>query len=119
VPPPAGTVPDGAGVPGTPLLVAPAGAGDLRLTWNVSCSASAVDYEVYEGSIGDFTSHVPRLCSTGGATSATLTPSAGNTYHLIVPTDGVHGGSYGRRSDGFERPTSASACAPQDPGPCP
>jgi hypothetical protein len=119
LPPPAGTVPDGAVVPGVPLRVAPAGAGDLRLTWDASCSSGAVDYEVYEGSIGDFTSHAPRLCSTAGATTATLTPAAGNTYYLVVPANGVREGSYGRRSDGFERPPGALACAPQDPGVCP
>jgi hypothetical protein len=119
LPPPAGTVPDGAGVPGAPLRVGPAGQGDLRLTWDAACSAASVDYEIYEGSIGDFTSHAPRLCSTGGATTATLTPSAGNTYYLVVPANGVREGSYGRRSDGVERLPSASACAPQDPGACP
>ena len=119
LPPPSGTVPDGGAQPGAPLLVQPAGAGDLTLSWEASCSPAAIDYAVYEGTIGAFTSHQPRLCSTGGATTATLTPAAGNTYYLVVPSNGEREGGYGVRSDGTPRPASAAACAPQDPGACP
>ena len=35
----------------------------------------------YEGVLGDFTSHVPALCSTGGATTATFAPAAGDRYY--------------------------------------
>ena len=72
----AGAVPDGALVPGLPLTIAKAGGTLLDLDWNSSCVGSDVDYEVYEGLLGDFTTHMPRLCSTSGATGATLAPSA-------------------------------------------
>jgi len=117
-------VPDGAQAPGPPLMVSMAGApsapGDLALSWGSSCRSGDTDYAVYEGVLGDFTSHVPRLCSTGGATAATLTPASGNRYYLVVPLspDGVEG-SYGTTSAGQERPASAAACRPQAVGACP
>ena len=111
----AGGVPDGGEVPGTPLMVGKSGTpGDLELSWGGSCRASDTDYAVYEGLLGDFTSHAPRLCSTGGATSVTLTPASGSGYYLVVPLspDGAEG-SYGTASNGTQRPPSASACQPQ------
>ena len=54
------------------------------------------------------------LAATFGATTKTFHPSAANAYYLVVPHNGVHEGSYGRRSDGSERPVAVSACvAPQ------
>jgi hypothetical protein len=107
----AGAVPDGAFVPGTQLRVDPSGS-NIQLTWGAACGA-AEDYEVYEGQLGVPGSLTQRLCSTSGATSAVISPSAGNRYYLVVPLHAGHEGSYGKKSDGVERAAAASACAPQ------
>jgi hypothetical protein len=113
-PPAAGEVPDGA-AGSVPLTVAPATGGRLTLSWGASCAAGDTDYAVYEGTIGaPFSSHVPITCSTGGATSWTFTPSAGDQYYYVVPHNAVSEGSYGRSSDGLPRPPSAAACLPQE-----
>lgn len=107
-----GSVPDGG--PGEiPLKVSSLPSGDLTLTWGASCSGADEDYEVYEGTLGDFTSHSPRLCTTSGATSITLTPGGDNTYYLVVPRNGVLEGSYGKSSGGAERPPGRTVCHPQ------
>jgi hypothetical protein len=76
------------------------------------------DYEVYEGEIGDFSGHLPLECSTGGATSSTITPSGGNRFYLVVPRGATREGSYGQRSDHTERPPSATACLEQSIATC-
>lgn len=95
------------------LTVSPAGSGDLLLGWDPSCRAGDTDYAVYEGSLGSFSTHVDRTCSTGGATTWTLAPSAGNTYYLVVPTNGTREGSYGLDSSGAERGQGTAACVTQ------
>jgi hypothetical protein len=91
----------------------------LVLNWFGSCSVADNNYEVYEGAIGgNFTSHVPVNCATGGTTS-TFAPAAGNRYYLVVPTNGATEGSYGKNKAGVERPASTAACAPQTVGTCP
>src|SRR6185369_9514459 len=57
----AGSVPGG-------LTVERAGA-DLVLRWDASCAPADDDYAIYEGTLGRFAAHVPRECTTGGATS--------------------------------------------------
>ncbi|MDH3285170.1 MAG: hypothetical protein OEQ13_10550, partial [Acidobacteriota bacterium] len=114
---PSGAVPDGAA--GAPLLVDKAGAGDLSLSWSAACLRSDGDYAVYEGTLGSPASHVPKTCSTGGATQAAVTPDAGDRYFLVVPRNGVHEGSYGLDSGGAERAPSASACLPRLVQACP
>jgi hypothetical protein len=93
--------------------------GEVILTWGSSCITSDTDYEIYEGQVGDFTSHVPAFCSTGGATTKTFAPFEGDWYYLIVPTNGVEEGSYGSDSDQAERPQGASVCLDQVFGGCP
>lgn len=100
------------------LHVGKGSGGSLALSWSASCAPGDTDYEVYEGSLGAFTSHVPKLCSTSGATGAVLSPAAGNRYYLVVPRDAFSEGSYGRRSGGAERPSSPAACRPQVAGAC-
>ena len=90
----------------------------LSLSWSPSCSASDTDYAVYEGTLGSFTTHQSVVCSTGGATSATIAPTPGDGYYLVVPRTASKEGSYGRRSGGTERPAAASACVPQQPSGC-
>ena len=103
----------------TPLIVTRTGVGDdVTLTWGESCLVEDTDYEVYEGQIGIYPSHASRLCSTGGATNATLTPNGEATYYLVVPTNSGAEGSYGLTSDGLERPQGSPACAPQNVAAC-
>ena len=121
----AGAVPDGLRVPGIPLALAHSSvAGDLDLLWGASCVQTDDDYAVYEGVLGDFTSHVPvgiPDCTTGGATTTTITPGAGDRYYLVVPqllSEGIEG-SYGFSSDGTPRTPSLSACGLQVVCECP
>jgi len=114
-----GRIPDGDLMPGTPLTVSLTTGGDVKLDWSASCSSSGTDFEVYEGTIGDYTSHMWKTCSTSGATTSTVTPAAGGTYYLVVPTDGLLEGSYGIDSGGNQRPPASSACHTQQVGSCP
>jgi hypothetical protein len=90
------------------LFVAHDANGDLSLSWGRSCSYMDQDYELYEGAIGDWTSHVPRSCATHGRT-ATFTPPEGDVYYLVVPSEYEYEGSYGSATSG-ERPLGLSAC---------
>jgi hypothetical protein len=114
-----GSIPDGGNVPGTPLTAAKATAGQITLSWGASCVVSDGDYGVYEGALGDFTSHAPVLCSSGGSHFATFLPQAGNTYYLVVPNDGSLEGSYGFTSESTARGQGASACLTKSFGGCP
>jgi outer membrane protein assembly factor BamB len=92
----------------------------LDLSWEPSCSGTATDYEVMEGTIGAWNEYAPLLCSTGGATSVTLTPFSGSSFYLIVPRSATLEGSYGLDPNGNERPRSAPQCvATQVAGGCP
>jgi len=103
------------------LEVAPSSMpGDLDLSWPPSCSGGADDYGIYEGTMSDWTSHAPKTCSTGGATATTISAGPGNRYYLVVPQGGDGEGSYGRSSDGAQRPPALVACAAtQILTPCP
>jgi hypothetical protein len=106
-----GGVPDS--LPATALKVDLAAVeGDIDLTWGASCSTGADDYSIYEGTIGDFTGHDQKDCTTGGALLETLTPAAGDTYYIVVPSNTVNDeeGSYGTDSSGTERVRGASPC---------
>ena len=112
----AGAVPDGDRVPGAPLVLGKEPDGDVALRWSPSCLNSDTDYAVYEGLLGDPTSHVPAgnpPCTTAGATQLTVTPTPGNRYYLVVPLNASHEGSYGTDRDGDPRPPSLSACREQ------
>jgi hypothetical protein len=95
-----------------------AAGGAIALSWDGSCSASDSDFEIYEGQLGDFGSHSPRTCSTGGATTAEITPSSGGRYYLVVPRSADHEGSYGVDGQASERAASAQACVPQQFASC-
>jgi len=110
----AGRVPDGNLQPGAPLTVEEAGGGDITLSWSASCGSADTDFAIYEGAIGDFTSHTGVLCSTGGQTTQTLTPGGSSTYYLVVPRNTIYEGSYGFDSAGGERPAALTGtCATQ------
>jgi hypothetical protein len=101
------------------LTLGKAPSEELTLTWGASCSPTDVEYEVYEGALGSFSSHVPLLCGTGGATTATIVPRSGDAYYLVVPRNGAREGSYGTDGAGAERPAGASECLPPQIGGCP
>ncbi len=114
----AGEVPDGDGVPGTPLAVT-LSSGMITLNWDASCSTEDTDYEIYEGAIGFFTSHAGILCTTGGLTTSTFATPPFDSYYLVVPTNGTSQGSYGVDSFNVQRPISSTACHPQSILTCP
>jgi hypothetical protein len=116
-PVPAGRVPYG-GPTGTPLKLRKAPGGALVLGWGASCSPNDVDYEVYQGTVGTWTSHNPVVCTTGGLKTKTFVPAAGDKYFLIVPASLNREGSYGTDWTGAQRPASLSACKPQAMVPC-
>ena len=111
--PAAGVLPDGSGAT-KPLTVSLA-AGSLTLSWGTSCATTDSDYEVYEGTLGQpfAYNHSEKLCTTGGATTATFVAPAGSVYYLVVPKNTVSEGSYGHASSGSEIPQGSSACLPQ------
>jgi hypothetical protein len=111
-------VPSGWVDPDAPLLLGKGAGGRLRLSWGVSCLASDLDYEIYRGDLGDFASHESQICSTGGMTARTISPGLGDKYYLVVPAGPYLEGSYGRSSEGIERPQGAGACLPQLIGEC-
>jgi hypothetical protein len=102
----------------TPLLLAKAFGSAIQLTWGGSCLVGDIDYAVYEGQIGDFTSHAPRRCSTEGQTSTILVPDGAAAYFLVVPRNLSWEGSYGTTSEAAERPPGAPACLLQAIGNC-
>lgn len=116
---PAGRVPDGAQVPGTPLTVEQATGGQLRLTWGDSCLPTDNDFEIYEGTLGAFYSHTMKFCTTSGATTSTFLPGPGSTYYVVVPRNGPREGSYGINSNAVERPPGVPACLAQEIAVCP
>jgi hypothetical protein len=85
---------------------------DLVIFWQEAPDRKGADYSVYEGALGDFTSHVPSTCTTDGTTTVTLTPEAGSRFFLVVPHDEAHEGSYGSTSTGAPRAPSAQRCLP-------
>ena len=119
VPAPAGTVPDGHTVPGVQLTASRGGVStEIVLDWDDSCVAADSDYAVYIGTLGDFTSHWARRCSTGGATTVTFRNNDPSIYILVVPMSYNRDGSYGVDGDGIERAAAFSVCHPQEVQAC-
>lgn len=113
----AGYVPDGRYVAGAPMQVAKAGS-NLTLSWSPACGTTT-DYATYEGDLAVPNSFVIKSCTSGGSTSVTITPAAGGRSYLVVPQNGASEGSYGKRSDGTERPAAATSCRTQAIQTCP
>ena len=109
---PAGRVPDGRFVSGSPLTIGKAPGGVIELSWSHSCGSTDLDYGVYEGILGEFDSHLPVECDTG-LPSTTLEPAHDAAYYLVVPTNGLLDGSYGTSSRGVPRFPGPGACQPQ------
>lgn len=97
-----------------PSLMVEHGPGSLlNLLWQGSCSSLAQDYAIYEGAIGEWTSHTAIDCHDDlGDRSEVVDASPGNRYYLIVPLSGDMEGSYGKISGGSERSRGTSVCAP-------
>jgi len=114
----AGQVPNGSSVPGPQLAIGRTSMGQLNLSWGTSCLGGNADYAVYEGPIGEFARHEPILCSTTGATTASITPASGDRYYLVVPLSSSREGSYGTASDGTQRRTGLSTCFAQSVAVC-
>jgi CxxC motif-containing protein (DUF1111 family) len=102
----------------TQLMLTKETGGDITLSWGDSCASVDIDYEIYTGSVGDFANHSSLMCSTGGATTQTLAEPGGDTYFLVVPTNGFREGGYGAASDGTPRPQGVGACFTQSTGAC-
>ena len=103
---------------GLPLILSEETNDRIRLSWDDSCSGDDTDYEIYEGTLGDFASHIPLVCSTGGSTTKSFVPAAGDTYYLVVPNNGFREGAYGVDSAGNPRPLPVNTCLPQSVGAC-
>lgn len=72
-----------------------------------------IEYAAYEGTIGDFTSHQPKLRDTGGKTTATFAPQEASSYQIVVPRNDSREGSYGLDSTDAERAPASTPCRPQ------
>ena len=116
-----GSVPDGS-VDGEPLRLAAGANGGITLTWGSSCSVGDSDYAIYEGKLGDFTSHFPYFCSTNGSTTASLIPSQENAYYIVVPLafheQSWTEGGLGYESQGEPRSQGLQFCYQQEVGDC-
>jgi len=117
----AGCVPDGR--TGAPLRVAKGAGSALTITWGASCSATASDYALYEGTLSALRSgswdHAPKTCATGLDLTETVVPGAASAYYLVTPLAAGHEGLLGPTSLGVERPPSLTACAPRESASCP
>jgi len=83
--------------------------GHLTLRWSPSCSSDAVDYAVYEGTLGNYDSHVMIDCTDdSGDFVEDIAPQAAGSYYLVVPLGVATEGSYGVASNGAERPVAPS-----------
>ncbi len=100
------------------LRIDKAALGQIRLSWDASCLSTDTDYAIYEGTLGSFTSHASRYCTTEGETTRTFTPPLASAYYLVVPRNDVREGSYGTQSDGDERPIGLNACRPRQAAAC-
>ena len=98
-----------------------AGPADITVTWSASCAEGGEDYGIYEGTIGNWYSHTSFICEDGGAPlTETFTPSAGDTYYVVVSLNAKVEGSYGQDSNGTERPVGSAVCVSrQVVTPCP
>ena len=84
--------------------------GDLTLIWTASCSEGAIDYGIYQGTIGSWYSHTLKDCHDDPpALTEEVTPAAASSYYLVVPQNGIEEGSYGLATAG-ERPVGAAQC---------
>lgn len=93
--------------------------GTLAIRWSPAHTVNAIGYGIYQGGLGSWSSHAQIDCTDDGEDFREVigSVSSGDAYYLVVPRNVVWEGSYGRHSDGTERPPGTSACAPQMPNP--
>ena len=107
---PAGTIGDGLRIEKNGSMI--------RLRWPVSCSATADDYAIYEGTLAGLRSGawdaVPASCSAGTDLIEDIAPGNGSLYYLVAVRAGSAEGSLGSDTTGQPRPESALACAPRE-----
>jgi hypothetical protein len=108
----AGQTPNGREVNGQPLTLSRNG-DNIILDWGASCLGTDEDFAIYEGTLGDFTSYSPNVCSTGGANSLEIAAGSENRFFIVVPHGSVREGSYGSDSQRVPRPPSDDACLEQ------
>jgi hypothetical protein len=103
-----------------PLTAAKGAGEEIILSWGSAdaCGRGDTDYTVYEGTLGDFGSHLPVSCEISTATTRNLTPAHDQAYYIVVSSNASWEGSYGRQSDLSERLPSAASCLPQALGSC-
>lgn len=102
-----------------------AGATSVNVTYTAACGAT--NHTIYAGSLATLRSQgvvwSQRSCSLGTSGSASFTPGSGNVYFVVVANNGTLEGSYGRASNGTERPAAGAggACSytQQLSGTCP
>lgn len=101
--------------------------GDIRATWEPSCTASEVPGQAHaieagplDGLAGGVYAHAPIDGICERTSPATFTPGAANEYYLVIPSlDGREGGG-GHDSSGNPRPQGSTLCgAVQREAPCP
>jgi hypothetical protein len=104
-------VPDGAAIPGTPLLAARSGA-DVLVTWDaITCPAVAVN--LYRGNLSSFAAFQGANCGLPPSGSASVAIPDDSWFLVVATNGGSTDGSYGTRSGGVERPIDgASAVCP-------
>jgi len=118
----------GAAPPGEPSgLTIELGAQDLVFQWDAPGAAcGTVDYAVYRGDLtslhGGSYAHDTAVSCQAGAGPLVLPlddPQVGTAdYYLVVGSNGVQEGSYGRNSNALERPASTQCQAAQNLAPC-
>lgn len=99
----------------------PVGPDALSLGWDAPCNETTTpdqDFAVYSGEIGDYTNYSALTCNTDRSLELLLADLPLDSFVLVVPRTSANEGSYGKMSDGTERPAATSACAPQSIGAC-
>ena len=98
-------------------------AGSVQMDWNIPCNdltTPGQDYSVYRGDVGVFGSYDNLTCTTALDPSFLAEAPADDSFFLVVPHTTPSEGSYGKSSDGVQRPAAGgSACKAQSLEECP
>jgi len=109
--------PEAVSPPGSyrPVTVGLSGSG-LRLTWEDQ-GPTVPAYNVYQGTLGTYDSHVPLACHVSGTSDGAgsrvldvIPADSGGHYYLVTASDRCGEGPAGRSSDGRRRPLPGGAC---------
>jgi mono/diheme cytochrome c family protein len=99
-----------------PLAVDKAAGGDVKVSFQ-DLAGQVGGYNVYEGSLGNWYSHAPKLCQAQPPLAASrrevqLTPAAGSAYYLVTSYDLCTESISGTDSNGTPQPSAGLTCAP-------